>query len=256
MPVYSYYREEPRMYLAALALGLFTVSTLAHIFQLHRYRAKYFIAFVLGGVFQVIGFAGRIYSITYQTNFGSFIVQILFILLAPLMYAASIYGLLSRLINLTKLEKKMPIRPQWITGTFVAGDVFAFMMQATGGGMQSTGDPQKMALGANIVLAGLGVGLAFFITFLALLFRLQYLNRDAPPALKERYSRLLLVMQIGSFLILARSAFRLAEYSQGYTGYLMTHEVYSYCLDSLLMLFVMLLFNWAHPGRTFAENVF
>lgn len=46
-----------------------------------------------------------------------------------------------------------------------------------------------------------------------------------------------------------RSVFRVIEYVQGNAGYLLSHEVFLYIFDALLMLAVMLLFNWNHPSE-------
>jgi hypothetical protein len=47
----------------------------------------------------------------------------------------------------------------------------------------------------------------------------------------------------------ARIIFRLIEYSNGIHSSIPRHEVYQYCLDSLLMLIGSTLFNVVHPGR-------
>jgi hypothetical protein len=47
----------------------------------------------------------------------------------------------------------------------------------------------------------------------------------------------------------ARIIFRLIEYSDGIHSSIPRHEVYQYCLDSLLMLIGSTLFNMVHPGQ-------
>lgn len=56
-------------------------------------------------------------------------------------------------------------------------------------------------------------------------------------------------LYLGSFMIMVRSVFRAVEYLQGFNGYLLRHEAYLYLFDALLMLLVMVLFNWIHPAE-------
>lgn len=48
---------------------------------------------------------------------------------------------------------------------------------------------------------------------------------------------------------MVRSIFRAVEYLQGFNGYLLRHEAYLYVFDAALMLFVMIIFNFIHPGE-------
>lgn len=52
-----------------------------------------------------------------------------------------------------------------------------------------------------------------------------------------------------SILILIRSIVRVVEYLQGYDGYIMTHEVYLYIFDALVMFIAVVSMNWIHPGE-------
>lgn len=54
------------------------------------------------------------------------------LLVAPALFAASIYMELGRIIHLVKGEKHSLVRVNWMTKIFVAGDVLSFLMQASG----------------------------------------------------------------------------------------------------------------------------
>jgi hypothetical protein len=56
--------------------------------------------------------------------------QSLLLLVAPALFAASIYIILGRIILLTDGEKHSLIRQKWLTKVFVAGDVLSFLMQS------------------------------------------------------------------------------------------------------------------------------
>lgn len=54
------------------------------------------------------------------------------ILLAPPLYAASIYMTLGRLIRYLDAEVISVVPTRWLTGIFLTGDIVAFVMQAAG----------------------------------------------------------------------------------------------------------------------------
>lgn len=54
------------------------------------------------------------------------------ILLAPPLYAASIYMTLGRLIGYLDAESLSIVSTRWITAIFLVGDIVAFVMQAAG----------------------------------------------------------------------------------------------------------------------------
>jgi hypothetical protein len=59
-------------------------------------------------------------------------VQSLLLLLAPALFAASIYMVLGRIILLTDGEAHSLIRARWLTKLFVMGDVLSFLGQSAG----------------------------------------------------------------------------------------------------------------------------
>lgn len=58
--------------------------------------------------------------------------QGLTVLLAPIFFAASMYMVLGRIIRLVDANSYSPIRVNWLTKIFVAGDVISFFVQAAG----------------------------------------------------------------------------------------------------------------------------
>lgn len=82
-----------------------------------------------------IGYIGRILS-SRQTpgdwTLGPYIMQSLLILLAPALFAASIYMILHRIIVLTDGEMHSPVKARWLTKLFVTGDVLSFLVQSGG----------------------------------------------------------------------------------------------------------------------------
>ena len=67
-----------------------------------------------------------------KENVPIYAVQTLMILLAPPLYAASIYMTLGRLIRHLNAERLSLVPVKWLTRIFVTGDVISFLMQASG----------------------------------------------------------------------------------------------------------------------------
>jgi hypothetical protein len=67
-----------------------------------------------------------------EWTLGPYIMQSILLLVAPALFAASIYMLLGRIVLLTEGERHSLIRAKWLTKIFVAGDVVSFMTQSAG----------------------------------------------------------------------------------------------------------------------------
>ncbi|KAL5000856.1 RTA1 like protein-domain-containing protein [Aspergillus recurvatus] len=257
----SIYGYNPSIPAAAIFIVLFGISTGYHLHQLIKARALYFIPFVVGGVFQILGYLFRILSHNHTNSIPLYALQTVLILLAPALYAASIYMVLGRLIVHLDAQEHSLVRVKWMTKIFVAGDVISFLMQCGGGGLMSSDDTSTRQTGETITIIGLAVQIIFFGFFLitALVFHIR-INK-APTAISietkthwrgnvtaRNWVTLLLAMYVVSVLILVRSVFRMVEFINGYGGYIMSHEVFIYIFDAVLMVVVMAVLNFWHPS--------
>ncbi|KAJ5466156.1 hypothetical protein N7530_009943 [Penicillium desertorum] len=254
-PLFAFYRYNPSMGGAVLFTLLFMGTTFYHIFQMCKTRTWFFIPFVIGGLFEIVGYIGRAASSKQSPDWtlGPYIVQTLCLLLAPALLAASIYMLLGRIILVLQAESHAILKKKWLTKIFVTGDVMSFLLQGAGGGIQSSGSLDGMKTGERIIIAGLFVQIIFFGFFIvvAILFDLKLRKYRIPRCFSGEvpWRKHLNVLYATSLLILIRSVFRLVEYIQGHQGYLLHHEVYLYVFDSLLILIAMIVFNVAHPSE-------
>ena len=184
-----------------------------------------------------------------------YILQSVVILVAPALFAASIYMCLGRIIRRTKGEQYSAIRSTLLTKIFVFGDVFSFLVQSSGAGMMVSGDKAK--LGERIVIAGLLIQVIMFGLFatVAVLFHVRMRrasslgcdNFDIP------WERGLHMLYAVSILIMTRSVYRVIEYAMGHDGYLLTHEWTLYVFDATLMLGTSVIFyiwypSWIQPA--------
>ncbi|KAJ5351897.1 hypothetical protein N7452_000871 [Penicillium brevicompactum] len=255
------YGYNPSLPAAVIFIILFGASTAYHGYQLTKARCWYFIPFVIGGVLQILGYICRAASHDNYYGVTLYALQTTFILIAPPLYAASVYMILGRTITYLHAENLSLVRVGWMTKFFVAGDVISFLMQCTGGGLMSTGSNHD--LGSNVTIGGLIVQLLFF-GFFVVVTSVFHFRISRNPTSKSRADRdltrgqgfkqrnwftIIIGLYLVSFLILVRSIFRLVEYIEGYGGYIMTHEVFMYIFDAVLMWAAMVVENVYHPAE-------
>ncbi|KAH7259175.1 RTA1 like protein-domain-containing protein [Fusarium redolens] len=243
---FKLYRYDPSLPAAIVSVAVFAILSVLHTWRMIRVRAYYFTPFVIGGFFETIGYAGRVWSHFDKLSVGGFVLQAIPILVAPALFAASIYMILGRLIRTVGAAHLSLVPVKWVTRIFVTGDVIAFSLQAGGGGIQSAGTLDLYNLGEKIIIAGLFVQIVVFGFFVvtSILFHTRLLKSPTTESLRGDvpWARYLYVLYATSFLILVRSIFRVVEYLQGNKGYLISHEVYLYVFDAILMALVMLIF--------------
>jgi hypothetical protein len=83
---------------------------------------------------EFVGYAGRARSGQESPDWTlpPYIIQALLILVAPALFAATIYMELGRIVTLVEGEDYTLIRKKWLTKIFVCGDVLSFMVQSAG----------------------------------------------------------------------------------------------------------------------------
>ncbi|KAL4794964.1 RTA1 like protein-domain-containing protein [Aspergillus venezuelensis] len=251
----DYYLWEyvPSIAASVIFLLLFLAATVFHCWKAKNTKAKFCIAFCIGGVFQVIGYAARAACRERTDQLIPYIIQSVFVLLAPVLYAASIYMFLKRLMRAVEAEKYSLIPIRWLTTTFVTGDIVSFVVQGSGAGMMAMDGMANMAKG--IVIGGLMVQIVIFGFFMVTSVVFEMRMRRGPTAREETWRRHLYPLYAVSVLIMVRSIFRVIEYAGGQKGYLLSHEWPLYVFDAVLMLGVMIIWGWWHPG-TIRQGVF
>ncbi|KAL4972260.1 RTA1 like protein-domain-containing protein [Aspergillus desertorum] len=247
---YQYYMYDPSKAAAITFAALFGLTTLIHIWQTLRNRTWYMTPFIIGGIFEAIGYLCRFISATQTPNWTMYpyIGQSLLILLGPALFAASVYMLLGRIIRMLNAGSISPVRPNWLTKIFDR-----VLTSVEGGGMQASAKTQDRAeMGEKMILGGLFVQILFFsiFIFVSIIFHRRMLSTpvhrmgtDVP------WNKYLKILYFVSFLILIRSLYRVAEYIQGKEGVLQSKEVFIYVLDAFLMLVCCVILNIWHPSN-------
>ncbi|BEJ16825.1 hypothetical protein CspHIS471_0602260 [Cutaneotrichosporon sp. HIS471] len=285
--------ESPYGYIPALPnviayLVVFSLLTGIHLGLGIKY--KYYsalVTIVVGGLLEVIGWSGRLWSNQNPLNWNPFIMQICTLILGPVFFSAWDYTLLGHCIKVLGREYSL-IGPNWYLIIFIIADIISLVLQAVGGGGAAV-QAQKFedtTSNTRIMLAGILFQLATTTIFLVMAADFMYrvaarkpyseamrnkfdfnlrFRRKAPSApgspnseaektgqvdpkwiRKSQY--LLLGVAWASVMIYIRGIYRSIELAQGWTGHLMTHEVYFIWLDGFMMTLCMAGLAVAHPG--------
>ncbi|KAH8654158.1 RTA1 like protein-domain-containing protein [Ilyonectria robusta] len=259
----SYYlwRYAPNKGAAALFLLLFLASFFYICWRIYKTRTRFCIVFAIGCFYkqpiahiivEVIGYGARISSANQTGRIITYTIQSMYILVAPALFAASIYITLGRIIISVRGEKYSLIRPTRLTKTFVTGDILTFMIQGGAAGIIVVQNATLAKWGERIVILGLIVQVLLFGLFTAI--AVVFHHRLRKSATTDSFNSLipwestLYMLYIVSALIIVQSIFRVVEYAQGQTGYCLSHEWTIYVFDSLLMFLVAVLFSWRFPS--------
>lgn len=133
------------------------------------------------------------------------------------------------------------LHPRLFKVIFVTSDIITFLIQAAGGGLQTSDGPQRK-VGDKIFLAGVAAQGASYLLFatvtLVAHFRLirQDPQRFSPLNISLSGNPTVLLfdlLYVSSIGIIVRSIYRIVENAMGYDGYLYTHEVFTFTLDAL-----------------------
>ncbi|OJD31201.1 rta1 domain [Diplodia corticola] len=238
---------------------LFGVSSLLHLGQTLWSRHWWTVLFFIGGITEVIGWAGRLWSAKCPYNTDAFLMQITTLILAPTFWTAALYVILGRLITLSG-PSSSPLPPRTYLILFCGADVVSLVLQAIGGGMASvaaTANPARdTAPGTNIMVAGIVFQMAAITVFCAFfgvfLKRTAAMRRGKAGGGGGQSSRRVMILIVATSVSIAfiyvRSIYRTVELLQGWHGYLITREVYFVVLDGAMMACAVVVFNVVHPG--------
>ncbi|TKA26840.1 hypothetical protein B0A50_04286 [Salinomyces thailandicus] len=255
---YQYYHYVPSIAAAIVFAILFGASTAMHTYQMFKTKTWFLVPFLIGGIFETIGYIARSVSHTEAPDYtlGPYIVQTILLLVAPALFAASIYMTLGRIVLMLDAQSALFIRRTWLTKIFVCGDVFSFLIQAGGGGLLASGDVNTVDTGNSMVVGGLFIQIVFFGLFVtaAAIFHSRTTRMPTQRCHDLPFWRKQMVcLHVVSTLILVRSIVRVVEFLQGDNGFVVSHEVFLYVFDALVMFIAVALMNWVHPGQVAVE---
>ncbi|KAG2118474.1 RTA1 like protein-domain-containing protein [Suillus clintonianus] len=231
------FQYSPSKVAAAVAGGLYFIASLCLFMRLFMNKAWWGLCLPIASTFMSVGFFMRIPMAMYPNSLPIFMVQQLFTLLPPAAYLAFNYILYGRFIVNCVDRRYSWIKPEKVARYFVISDITTFLIQGGGGGLEASTNVTSNKLGANILLAGLVIQTLSFVFFMLLIVHAwRSILRDGIMPRQEPWGPILWILMFSSTAYLIRCIYRVIELAQGSGGYLITHEIYFYLLDSLPLL--------------------
>ncbi|CAL1695734.1 unnamed protein product [Somion occarium] len=259
----SPYGYVPTLWICALFIALFGLSTSIHLFQAIYYRLWFLLpTVVLAGVTEIIGWSGRIWSSKNPPSLDPFLMQITTTIIAPTPLIAANFITLGQVISRLGSDYSR-LNAMWYTIVFVTCDIVALVVQAVGGAqasiaVQDNRDPNP---GGNVMLGGIAFQLGSITIYMLLAgeFILRYLynrpirNRSAgrsnTPPLEQKTALMLIGLFFSSLTIFIRSVYRTIELTDGWSGRIIGTERYFNWLDGSMITLAFYTINFLHPGR-------
>ncbi|OOQ84049.1 RTA1 domain protein [Penicillium brasilianum] len=254
---FALYRYTPSIAAAVIFAVIFLVLTILHGIRLWRHHTYFFAPFIIGLLFECAGYIARIFSHFDTEALGPYIVQTMLILVAPPLFAASIYMTLGRVIVILNCHQLSIVPVRFLTKIFVVGDVISFLLQCGGGGYMAAGTLSAMNIGENIVIGGLAIQLLFFGFFVVVSAVFHWRVRRSIPHSAEsskKWESIMWALYAACFLILVRSIFRVAEFVEGNDGFIMKREYLLYVFDACLMALTGIVLAAIYPGSFIGRN--
>jgi hypothetical protein len=131
---FAMYHYNPSLIAAIVVTAVFAVSSALHTYQVARTRTMYMLPLLIGAIIEVAGFGARVASAIEAPDFTltPYIIQSLLILIAPALFAATVYMVLGYIISSVDGEHHALIRKRFLTKIFVLGDITSFLIQSSG----------------------------------------------------------------------------------------------------------------------------
>ncbi|KAH7014748.1 RTA1 like protein-domain-containing protein [Ilyonectria destructans] len=250
---YYIWRYLPNKGASVVFLLLFLTAFIFMCWKIWKTRVRFCIVFAIGCLFEFIGFAARTAAHNKTGRIMPYAIQSMYILVAPALFAASIYMTLSRIVLAVQGSKYSLIKPSRVTAIFVGGDIATFMIQGGGAGLMVVQKAGFATWGERAILIGLVVQVLLFgfFTCVALIFHRRMRQAPTTQSLSSTipWEQTLIMLYAVSALIMIRSIFRVIEYAQGQTGYCLSHEWTLYIFDALPMFIVTILYGWRFPSE-------
>ncbi|KAF9788001.1 RTA1 like protein-domain-containing protein [Thelephora terrestris] len=237
----------PNSALAIVAAVVYGTVASALLFRVIRSRAWWGLCLPIGSNFVALGFGLR-FLLKYSPNsVAIFAIEELFIICAPATFLAFNYITYGRLISYVGAEHSI-INPGKVARIFVISDVFTFLLQAGGSAIRTSAKTAKT--GQTIVLVGLAAQAISYSFFSVLLIKSHLsIKSSGTPPMGKSYITLIWVLYFSSAFIFIRCIYRVVEFAQGNGGYLLTHEIFLYLMDTLPLILAITVYVPFWPAK-------
>ncbi|KAM0749135.1 RTA1-domain-containing protein [Meredithblackwellia eburnea MCA 4105] len=242
------YGYTPSIIMSAVFLALFAISTSWHLYQtLQRKSLLFMLCMVVGGLVELIGWGGRVWS-RYDPYGSGYIMQVCCLVIGPTWYSAALYALLALVIG-TIAPNRSPLSPKMFKIFFITADVFSLVLQGAGGGIAATATTQSMGhAGSNLMLSGIVIQLVVMLIFVS--YGAWFFSRSRREAeiTGNKVDWLFFGIALSSLMIIIRGCYRTAELSGGFNGRL-ARDQDTFLLDAIPISIATFAVNFWHPCR-------
>ncbi|KAI3337602.1 parasitic phase-specific protein PSP-1 [Xylariaceae sp. AK1471] len=249
---YSIFRYRPSLAANTTFVVLYFILLLIHLGLGLRFKSWWFTGCVIAGcVFNIIGYGARILLWENPFSFAGFLIQIIFVGSAPVLYSAAIYVTITKTVE--QLDESLSrIKPKLYYVIFVICDISALVLQAVGGAISTTSNGSNNA-GVDLALAGLIFQVVTMLAFCGLLadYMIRYFQSQPSGSVHLRLKLFLGFLSFAVLLILGRCAYRVAELSEGYSGTLFHNQALFIGLEGGLIILAVIALGIGHPGFVF-----
>ncbi|GAA5950341.1 hypothetical protein JCM21900_003698 [Sporobolomyces salmonicolor] len=252
---FNIYGYDPSLAAAIVFIVAFSLITIVQTGLVARSRIWWLSVILVGGIGEIIGWAGRLWSALNVYSLNAFLVQEICLILAPCFFSATVYGILGMLVRAIGPEYSI-LRPALYLWVFCLCDLIAIVIQAVGGAKAALAlqASESSSTGTHIMLAGIVFQLFSMAIFCCL--GLDFFRRARKDPLYSgkhnvREGRIGLLgfgLTWGSTWILIRCIYRTVELAEGWSGYLITHQPYFCVLDSMSMVLCQAVFCFTWPS--------
>lgn len=229
------------------------------------------ICFFAGTGLEMAGYIGRTLSADDVVNLDYFLVQIICLTIAPAFLMGGIYYLLAELVVIYGTDFAA-LKPLQYAYTFLTCDIISLIIQAAGGGIAAEALTmyESPDAGTHVMVAGIAFQVVsmsvFTVFFVHFLRKIKYgtkEHRQLEPFFNPEYEQLRkrwlfrifpLIISIGVACVYVRCVYRVIELAEGWSGYLITHEVYFMILDGLMMALTCFVLVFFHPGIVYSGD--
>ncbi|KIJ68477.1 hypothetical protein HYDPIDRAFT_106676 [Hydnomerulius pinastri MD-312] len=267
------YHYVPTEWICALFIALFALSTLIHLGQSLKFRMWWLLpTAVFAGVMEILGWSARLWSSKSPRLLMPFEIQLVGTILAPTPLVAANFIILGKII--TRLGPQYSrLSPKLYTIIFCSFDVVCLIIQAIGGAeaAKEVNQGKSAANGGNIMLAGIVAQMVsiavyvacageFFLRFFAhspvrKIAVLESAEKPIGPVVDRKMKYLIIGLIFDTTCIFIRSVYRTIELSNGWSGYIISTQVYFNVLDGGMVTLAIITLNLAHPGFLLREPV-
>ncbi|TFY80943.1 hypothetical protein EWM64_g3065 [Hericium alpestre] len=263
---HSPYGYVPTKWVGFMFVGVFAISTFAHAAQAIHFRTWWlFPTAVMCGLLEVIGWVARLWSGFQPTLLEPYIIQTTATIIAPTPLLATNFIILGRLIGHLG-AKYSRLGPRAYSIVFTSCDIVALVVQAVGGvkASKAVSDHEDPEPGGHIMLIGIIIQMIAIIVYVSLaaefIFRVlrdRPLGRSRssgaqfskPTEIEGPIKLMIYGLMFMSGCIFLRSIYRTIELINGFTGIIITTQIYFILFDATLIAFALYALHYFHPGR-------